>query len=135
MSKRYYLSDIIGTGTEEDPYRVAAGDFSGIRIAADIPTGPDGRPLHTQALCLVASKDHARIRDAVGVDALPDFPLDGKVNAIGVATLAVTKAMLRRRNLPDAIVDGKDGYRELIRAVGREFKADFDENTFDVTDV
>jgi hypothetical protein len=135
MSKRYYISDIVYNDDLGWTTKALAEAGQGVRVVADIPSGPDGRPLHTQALCLVAAKDHARFVAIEGVDALPDFPLDGKVSAINTVTLNATKSMLRRRGLSDAIVDGKDGYRDLIRAAGRAFKPDFDENKFDVTDV
>lgn len=140
MAKRLYLCDIIGTGDEFDPYRPAVADL-GVSWVGSIPTHPEGhpdygKPAHTWALVLVAAKDHAAVRQHAGVDPLPDFPLDGKVSAINAATKGQMKAALVRRGLnADAIVDAKDGFREVVRGIGQALDPVFDENKFDITDV
>jgi hypothetical protein len=140
MAKRYYLSDIIGTGDEFDPYRPAVADM-GVNWVGSIPTHPEGhpehgRPVHTWALVLVAAKDHAAVRAHAGVDPLPDFPLDGKVQAINAATKGLMKAALTRRGLnADNLVDAKDGFREVVRGIGKAIDPVFDEDRFDITDV
>lgn len=140
MAKRLYLCDIIGTGDEFDPYRPTVADL-GVSWVGSIPTHPEGhpdygKPVHTWALVLVAAKDHAAVRARTGVDPLPDFPLDGKVSAINAATKSQMKAALTRRGLnADAIVDAKDGFRDVVRGIGQALDPVFDENKFDVTDV
>ena len=140
MAKRYYLSNIVGTGDESDPYRPAVADL-GVNWVGSIPTHPEGhpdygKPVHTWALVMVAAKDHAAVRTHPGVDSLPDFPLDGKVSAINQATKGLMKAALVRRGLDaDALVDAKDGFRDVIRGIGRALEPVFDENRFDVSDV
>lgn len=134
MSKRYYICDIIGDGTEDNPYRPAVADL-GVAWVGDIPTGPDGHPTSTWALVMVATQNHGPVRARQGVDALPEFPLDGKVSAINAATKTAMENALSRRNLPaNTIVDGKDGYRDVIRAIGRANAPGFDENNFDVAE-
>ena len=77
-----------------------------------------------------------QIRALLGVDPLPDFPLDGKVSAINAATKGLMKAALTRRGLDaDSIVDAKDGYREVIRGIGQHFNPQFSEDRFHVVDV
>lgn len=135
MSKQYYLCDILPPDATDDSYRPAVAAL-GVSWTGIIPTGADGRPLHTWALVIVASRDHARVRAAQGVDPMPDFPLDGKVSAVNAGTTTAMKAALTRRGLAaSSIVDGKDGYREVIRAVGKSLDAGFDENKFDIADV
>lgn len=132
--KRYYISDIIN-----DPdlgWCVPSMLLAGTRTKAEIPVGPDGQPTSTWALCHVAAKDHAVLRSDKRIDPLPDFPMDGKVSAVNEQTRSAMKAALNRRGLPAAaIVDGKDGYREVIRAVGRALNPAFSEDSFDVADV
>lgn len=131
MAKRYYLSDIIGDGSVDNPYRVAASEFSGIRAVADIPTDSAGRPIHRQALCLVAASDHGRIAAAPGVDALADLDRPG---AMSQAARVAVAAVLRRRGLPAAAAQAQD-VRGLVRAVGQRFNPAFREDQFNVTDV
>jgi hypothetical protein len=133
--KRYYMVDIIGSGTDDDPYRPAL-DFAGIRYAGVIPSNPDGTPASTWALCIVAAKDHNMLRNDSRIDALPDFPMDGKVSAINNATKGLMKAALTRRNLnANTLVEDKDGYRDVIRGIGRALEPAFSEDKFDVADV
>lgn len=134
MSKRLYICDVLHNEDQSEYW--PAVDAVTPNWSAIMPTGPDGRPLFTWALVIVASKDHAELRNKPSIDPLPDFPLDGKVNAINAATKGLMKAALVRRGLnADAIVDGKDGYREVVRGIGRALDAAFDENKFDITDV
>lgn len=139
--KRYYICDIYGNGDidgdgtpQTGPYRPAVADL-GVAWVGAIPTGPDGRPLYAWALVLVASNDHAKLRNAAGVDPLPDFPLDGKVSSINTATKNAMLARMTARNINRSFVDNTDGYREVIRGIGRQLEPSFDENKFDIADV
>lgn len=131
--KRYYVSSIIGDGSIENPYRPRVADH-GVAWAGNIPTGPDGKPTSTWALVVVDAKNHAALIADKDIDDLPDFPLDGKVSAIQNATKTTMKTKLAKRGIPTAFIDGTDGYREVIRGVGRLLQADFNENDFDVSE-
>lgn len=133
MAKRYYLCDIVGDGQSPDTaFRPAVADL-GVPWVGSIPTDEAGRPLHTWCLVMVAASDHKAVRALPGVDPLPDFPLDGKVAGINQATKALMKAAVNRRGLnADALVDAKDGYREVIRGLGRALDPAFSEDNFDV---
>ena len=133
MAKRYYLTDIIGDGTEENPFRPAVADL-GVSWVGSIPTGDDGRPLKSWALVMVAAQNHALVRTKPGVDALPDFPLDGKLNSINQSARQGLDQALTKRGLSPTIYNGADGYRDVIRAVGRANDPAFDENNFDVAE-
>jgi len=134
MAKRYYLCDIIGDGSEYDSFRPAVADL-GVSWVGSIPTGEDGKPLNTWALVMVATQDHAAVRGTPGVDSLPDFPMDGRVSAINGTTKGLMKAAMTRRGLnANALVDGTDGYRDVIRGIGRSIDLTFDENKFDVAE-
>jgi hypothetical protein len=133
--KRYYICDILGDGSYGNPYRPSVADQNVAWVGA-IPTNPDtGAPLFTWTLALVASDDHTKLRNKPGIAPLPDFPLDGKVSAINAATVALMKAAVQARGIPASIVDGKDGYREVIRAIGTRLQSDFSEDKFDIADV
>lgn len=134
MAKRYYMCDIIGDGSEFNPFRPAVADH-GVAWVGSIPTGEDGRPVHSWALVLVATGNHAQLRGRADMDPLPDFALDGRADAIAAVERAAMKAAMRRRNLDaNAIVDGRDGYRHVIRALGQVADPTFDENKFDIAD-
>ncbi len=85
--KRYIVSRIIGTGTEDDPYRPKIAD-QGIPFTASIPCDPvTGKPTKTHAFCIAASRDFQTILRDADNDGLPDVALDIKVSAIKRATV------------------------------------------------
>ena len=108
-------------------------DFWPVRRGAAISLALAGAAL-AWALVLVASRDHAAVRNAPGVDSLPDFPLDGKVSSINTVTKNAMLARLTARKISRTFIDNTDGYREVIRGIGRQLEPDFDENKFDIAD-
>lgn len=125
--KRYYLCPIMGDGTEGAPY------------AADLPAGtnasvvmPDDPQPGGWALALVAAADHRGLLRDAKLDALPEFPLDAKLNAMQSTARSALDAALQRR--AGITVNGADGYRDLIRQVGRKLDPNFHENAFDVSE-
>lgn len=137
--KRYYLCDVIGDGDPDveltpttGPFRPAVADY-GVTWAGTIPSDPvTGHPVHSWALVVVESKDHSEIRKDARIDALPDFPMDGKVSAINAATRSQALAALSRRGIATGVFSNADGYRDVIRGIGRQLHAEFDENKLDV---
>lgn len=130
MSKRYYISDIIGTGDEFDPYRAAIADL-GVSWVGSIESGPDGRPIHPDCLVMVNTVDHTVLRGDPRIDPLPDFPLDGKVSAINSATKTAMDGVLARRGFVLS-TNSSDGYRDVIQSVGLQRSAAFNIDKFDV---
>lgn len=135
MAKRYYLCPIVETidGDGLRLFRPKVAEI-GVSHTAIIATGPDGVPTTDWCLVMVATDDHAKVRALAGVDPMPDFPLDGKVSAIQRQTLVAMKAAVERRGIDPAVIDGADGYRDAVRAIGRALDSTFDENKFDVLD-
>lgn len=136
MAKRYYLCDVIGDGlSEATAYRPAVAD-AGVQWVWLMPTNAQGQPVQPWGLVLVASRNHAPLRSIPGVDAMPDVSLDVRVSAIEAGAKGAMKAAMNSRGLnANAIVDGTDGYREVIRAIGRVAEPTFDENALDIADV
>lgn len=134
MSKRYYLCDIIGDGSDFDPFRPAVDDLN-VPHVATIATDPaTGRPSVPWCLVLVATANQARVAAARGVDSLPDVTLDTQVNSIDKSKSDAAKAALQRRGAVVPAVSPGDGYGRFIRGIGRQLQADFDEMNFDVID-
>lgn len=134
MSKRYYISPIIGTGSEEDPFRPKVADY-GVSWAGSIPSNPNtGHPTSPWALVIVNAKNHAALLADGTIDALPDFPLDGKVSSVHTATKNAMINKMQARGIDTSFIAGTDGYREVIRGVGKILDPQFDENNFDVAE-
>ena len=130
--KRYYICDVIGDGTWENPYRPAIADDA-IGYVGDIKSDPQtGAPLLPWCLVLVAAPDHTKLSKP-GRDALPDFPLDGKTNAINASAKAQMNSVFARRNIT-LDVNAKDGYRDVINGLGKIINPNFDSNNFDIAE-
>ena len=132
MTKRYYISPIIGDGSEFNPYRPKIADHN-VPWVGNIPSDPvNGAPLFAWSLVLVNPPTHAALLTDSTLDALPEFPLDGKVSSIQTATKNAMIAKLKARSIDTGFIAGTDGYREVIRGIGKTLEPAFDENNFDI---
>lgn len=130
--KRYYISTIIGDGSEFDPFRPKIADY-GVSWVGVIPSDPTtGQPLFPWTLVLVEAISHASLLADRDITPLPDFPMDGKVSAINTATRNRMVADLQAQGVDTSFIGSADGYRDVIRGIGRALEASFDENGFDV---
>lgn len=127
MSKRYYLCDVIGDGSEENPLRPAVADM-GVNWVGEI--SEDG----TKCLVLVSTVNHGPIMASKKADALPVFPLDAKTNAMNSAAKNALMAAMEKRGFATGYISGADGYREVVRGIGRAINPNFNENNFDVSE-
>ena len=127
MSKRYYLSRVIGSGTTDDPRRAAIEDY-GITYVAEVGDAD-------WALCLVASRNHLQFRNDPNIDPLPDYPLDAKINSMHDPTRAGMWRALERFGVNFNDLGSISGYREVIRRCGQTLNPSFSEDRFDVADV
>jgi hypothetical protein len=133
MSKRYYLCDVIGDGTEYNPFRPAVADAN-VSWVGDIPVDlQTGQPLYAWALVLVATDKHQSLRSDSRINALPDFPLDGRMNAINNAAAAGLTTALQKRGI-SVNWGGTAGYRDVLQEVGRRNNANFNIDNFDVAE-
>lgn len=133
MSKRYYLCDILGDGTEENPFRPAVADH-GVNWSGEVSTGDDGRPNKNFALAVVATNNHGKLLSDSRIDPLPEFPLDGKISAMHTAAKNGLTTAMQKRGIPTDLLSTSDGYREAIRGIGRYLNPNFHENNFDVSE-
>lgn len=132
--KRYYMTDLIGDGSEENPYRPAMADLGVNHVAVFPPQDLEtGAYQGTHCLVLVAAANHAKLIADRRNDALPDFPLDGKLSALRSATQQGLAAMLQRRGF-SASWPTSAGYRDVIRGVGQQLDPTFDENAFGIAE-
>lgn len=132
--KRYYICDIIGDGTEFNPFRPAVADYN-VPWSGMIKSDPvTGQPLSPFALVIVGGNKHVDILKDSRIDSMPDFPLDAKVSGMHKPTKDVMVTALARRGIPVDFLSTVDGYREVIRTVGRQLEPTFNENGLDVSD-
>jgi len=134
MSKQYYICDIIGDGIEpETAFRPAIAD-EGVNWVGSIPTDSNGQPLFDWVLVLVATQNHARLTPLSGIDPLPDFFLDGKVDAIQTAALTALGNVFQRRGI-DISLAGSKGCSEVLDEVGKKQSASFNVRKMNIDDI
>jgi hypothetical protein len=119
--RRFYLAPIIGTGTEEDPYRA---HVHGHNHSAVVPSDEQGHPLHRVALVIVSADDHAQLEDdpsIVPVADLADF--DIPVEELPNDRKAKLEAAATRHGLEFTGL-----VREVVRRLGQVLQPDFHED-------
>jgi hypothetical protein len=135
MSKRYYLCDVVGDGTRDNPFRPAVANL-GVNHVAVIPSDPaTGRPLANWCLVMVSTNNHASVQALSGVDTLPDVSLDTQWNSVDKGKSDAAKVALTRRGIGLPSISPGDGYRVFLRGIGRQLQPDFVEDNFDVADM
>lgn len=134
--KRYYLSKIIGDGkSPETAFKPKIGLIPGLNYVSEIKTDPaTGVPVEQYALCMAAAKNHSAILSDTDNRALPDVPLDVKMNAINAATKSKFVSDLAFFGIDSAFVNSSDGFRDSVRHLGKLLNTNFDENNFDVSE-
>jgi len=130
MAKRYYISPIVGDGSETNPYRAKVSDH-GKPWVGSIPTDATGKPTKDWALVLVDTVNHNTIVKDRTIDNLPDVSLDVKMSAIGSAEKGKMASALAGRGISDA-TNSSDSYRTLLNGIGRQLDPDFTVDNFDV---
>ena len=134
MSKKYYVSAIIGDGTEENPFRPAVADH-GVNWAGSIQSDPvTGHPIHADCFVLVATANHAKLKADAGIDAMPDFPLDGKLSSITTATKNSMMNKLKARGFNVDGLGNTDGFRDVLQQIGVQRDPVFNIDNFDVAE-
>lgn len=133
--KRYYISDLIGDGTDDNPFRPAVDDYK-VPYAMVSKCDPvTGLPLKNYTLVLVGGNKHSQIQADSRCQALPDFPKDAKISSMHRATKDKMIADMQRRGIPVDFITTADGYREIIRKIGKGIDLAFEEDNMDVSDI
>lgn len=132
MSKRYYLCDIIGDGSEENPFRPAVANYN-VSWTGPIETGEDGRPIHANTIVLVNTENHTQLRNDPKIDPMAEYPLDGKISGLSVAAKNMCYASMVKHGFSTQQLNSTTlGYREVLQEMGRQRSPVFDIDNFDV---
>ena len=133
MAKRFYLCPVVGDGTYGNPYRPKVADYP-VSWSGVMPTNAAGKPTAAWALVRVAAANHVAVMADPQIDALPNLDLDGKVASLSAAVKTALRTRLTALGIATDVLDRADGYRDLVRAIGRRLQADFDEEKLDVAE-
>lgn len=141
--KRYCICKIIGDGQNtETAFRPAIVDvvdpitgFQAFNVSSVIATDPQtGHPIESWCLVIAAGDNFKLVADNVDVDLLPEVDLDVKVSAIHTPTKLEMGTKLQARGIDTSFVGNADGYRDVIKHLGKLQSPDFDEKSFDIAE-
>lgn len=131
--RRYYISPVIGDGSETNPYRAKLSDYNVSHVAV-IAGGADGRPARQWALCLVNSTDHTALVADAELRAIPVSALDNTLGSLTPQQRQFLRDVVGELGLDTSEVTAQTTLRQLLRYIGRTLEAGFDENKFDARD-
>jgi hypothetical protein len=120
MPLRWYLSDIIGNGTEANPYRSRIADF-GVSHTAVIPNAKDGTPKH--AFCLVLVQ--ATLAQHQTINAQPTI-LGFPFAALGDDASTLNLPSLDRLTLATRWIVRNQKFRDFLNSIGQQLDPNFD---------
>jgi len=130
MSRRYYVSPII-----QDPRRGWMADlivgYSGISASIRVEMPDDPTAPGAVALCVVESGNQSAALGRGGVDAFPDAGLDTRLSALSPQARTDVMALAARLGVDTSGFGDVLPLRDVLRAMGQKFRADFNEDTFD----
>lgn len=129
MAKRYYLCELDITVDEDGTiYR----DPCILKYGGDCAAVGPMDPQINYTLVLFEAKNHGQVVSDPRIRPLPEFPLDGRVNALSTAAQNALNNALSRFQVPISVSQA-DGYRQVVRNIGRYLDPTFDENNFDLS--
>lgn len=133
MTKRYYISKVIlvvdeEAGTRDAVLRAAQIVGEDAIAASNVAIAADGTLVLPWALCVVEANNHAVLMSDPDIYPLPVFPLDAKVSSMQTHTKATMLNALAARNIPTDWIGSADGFRDVVRGLGRLANPAFDEN-------
>ena len=142
MAKRWAFSPITGDGqSNETAYRVTVGDLPNTNTIALIPTDNNGAPIHTFALCRVATANIQSVIETPNVYVFPESSLDHVMSSIGSDpnntndVLFAMNQAIQVRGLDHTFWQMADSYRSVINGIGKQHDSIFDADRFDVSEV
>lgn len=128
LVRRWYLVPVVGSGTDDDPYRVETLGRGG---SALLPSHPQdhprhGHPMHDVALVLVSSDDHGPLEvDPLTYPVADLTDLDLPVSELDATKRAWIESVTEvRRVAGDGLV------RDVVRRLGQQLEPDFNEENY-----
>lgn len=128
--RRFYISPIIGNGTETNPYRASAAD-KGKSYLSIIPTGADGIPLFRWALCVVNTTDHTPLTGDATIEALPDISLDSQLSVLPTNVRNNLVNKLTQRGVDMTGISASSTFSDVLNRIGRTLDSLFRLDRFD----
>lgn len=131
MSKRFYISKIIGTGEETDPYRPKVADY-GVPWVGVISSNEDGTPKYSFAFVVVRTQDHTALLADQQIKGMPELSLDAQISSLPSNVRQQMLQFVTDEGIDTSGLNGSSTMRQVLRRIGQHLVASFNENRFDV---
>lgn len=118
---RYYLSPIIGSGTEADPYRPQVADYVKDWWGT-FQSDANGHPAQPWCLVLVNAEDHSKLLADDNFDPLPNLPMHMPLTLASAQSRSRVEAAAARRGIDLSRVETM---AEMVSAAGRSLDPTF----------
>lgn len=130
MSKRFYITKIIGNGSEENPYRPKVADYN-VSWSGVIPSNPDGTPKFGFTFVIVNTQNHQALLDDPQIKGMPELSMDAQISTLSKAVRDKMLAYFDEEGIDRTGLTMQSTMRDVLRRVGKHLSAEFDENNFD----
>jgi len=116
---KYYLSDIAGSGTPEDPYWYIAGAIANQEECNTVwNAGYVGTPPHPWVLLYVDDcMDYTSFLGYTEINKIPDFNIHTKLSAMSPMAKADIEAIFTARGTPLSCFENSVCYAEMLNCV------------------
>jgi hypothetical protein len=123
LVRRWYVTPIVGSGTETDPY---VAETLGQGGSGPIESGTDGHPMHEMTVILISSTDHSELMTDPRIQPIADLAdLDLDIGDLGQERFAWINAVAEAHG-----VTAEGFVRQVLRQIGEHYQANFDETNF-----
>lgn len=132
MSRAYYVCNVIGSGTTDDPYRPEIQDAAPYKSYRCVILTRDGKPISPWCLVVVAASDEAhrslanhpavdQLLSSGGLEAMPD---------VGWARNSLRARLAARGIDLTGLPAAGTNLNQVVRYLGQRLQPNFDESLF-----
>lgn len=130
MPKRLYLSPVVTLQREDAQVRTSK---IASLLSAGVVTGTVQQligPARNWCLVLADVLDHTPLEQDAELHPLPVYPFDGRLSAMERTALQRLETRLQALGVDTSQFKASDGYRLVVRFVGRHLEPAFNEQTY-----
>lgn len=128
MKRNYCISKVEIIEGNDGREAVCIARKYGDVVAQNINLDNQGNLIDDWGLCILETENLGQAMSDPDIVVLPQYALDAKVSAMHTPTKTAMVNALKRRGIPTDWIGNADGFREVIRTLGKMQNPGFDEN-------
>lgn len=138
---RYGICPIIGSGTQQSPYRASVQDVEGVNSSAIIPTDQQGAPVYGFAPVVVSAANWSPVLAISNSYWFPVHGFDSQMSSMESDARTGMEQSVEAFDMDgnglhlDASHDGTDSYRHVLEAIFQQVEPAMSLDTFSVAEV